>query len=158
MNQRALLSIGVLAVGLSVCGFVLSGVGAHPSRPAIEPPPAEPPATASPAAGRTLSGIASPPEAALWSSRGCVTCHGPEARGSMMAPDLTKVVPLYLARFGEEGAKAKIAEYLIDPKGSPKLRDDGQVFPNPMPAIEKLFGGTRDDAPVLAGLLVRLAK
>ena len=76
----------------------------------------------------------------------------------MMAPDLTKVIPLYVAKFGEDAARAKLAAYLLDPQASPRLRDDGQVFPNPMPAIEKLFGGTRDDAPVLAGLLVRLAK
>ena len=55
-----------------------------------------------------------------------------------MAPALSKVIPLYVAKFGSpQAAKAQLVEYLLDPAGAPKLRDDGQVFPTPMPAFEK---------------------
>lgn len=107
----------------------------------------------------SLSSVATPREYELWNERGCVTCHGLEARGTPMGPDLTKVIPLYLAKTGSAAAaRDALAAYLLDPAGRPKLRVDGEVFPNPMPPLGKLFGGNRDEAPVLAEMLLRLAK
>jgi hypothetical protein len=76
-----------------------------------------------------------------------------------MGPDLTKVVPLYLAKHGSvDAAHRAVVAYLIDPKGSEKLRDDGVLYVNPMPPIEKLFGGKREDADALASMLLRIVK
>lgn len=109
--------------------------------------------------GTSLADLATPDEYRLWSDRGCITCHGPEARGTPLGPDLTRVVPLYLAKFGSrDAARAALAAHMLDPQRSVKLRDDGEVFPNPMPPLEKLFGGKREEAPVLADLLLRLAR
>jgi mono/diheme cytochrome c family protein len=110
-------------------------------------------------AGTSLSRIATPREYGLWNDRGCITCHGAEARGTPLGPDLTKVVPRYLARHASpEAARAALVAHMLDPAGTPKMRDDGEVYPNPMPPLERLFGGRRDEAPVLAGMLLRLAK
>ena len=151
MDKRAKLSVVLIVIGFGTGAIVASGSGARSSRVDAPAPPAAP-------TGHSLSDIASPDELKLWTNRGCVTCHGPDARGGPMAPDLTTVLPFYLAKCGSaDAARAQLVEYLIDPQGSPKLRDDGVQFPNPMPAIEKLFGGTKADAATLAGLLVRLA-
>ena len=150
MDKRAWLSVVLIAIGFGTGAIVASGAGARASRGDVPSAPSAP-------TGRSLSDVASPDELKLWTNRGCITCHGAEARGGPMAPDLTKVLPLYFAKFGSaEAARDQLVEYLIDPQGSPKLRDDGVQFPNPMPAIEKLFGGTKADAATLAGLLVRL--
>ncbi len=134
---------------MAACVFVAAGVGARPRRPATdEPLPDE--------SAPTLADVASPDELELWNLRGCATCHGPQARGSQLGPDLTKVVPLYLTTHGSpDAAKAAIVAYLLDPQGAPKLRHNGQRFMNPMPAITKM-NGTRDDAEKLASLLLRL--
>jgi hypothetical protein len=147
LDQRARLSVVLIAVAIGMGAYVAVASSPRVAAPAARPAPA------------SLSDIASADELKLWTNRGCVTCHGPDARGGPMAPDLTKVLPLYLAKFGSAGAaKERIVAYLLDPQGSPKLRDDGVQFPNPMPSIEKLFGGTRTDAETLAGLLVRLVR
>lgn len=151
MNGRAALSIALIAAGVGASVLAAAGDDADP--PARELAPARRPGPAA------LSDLASPEELKLWTARGCVTCHGPEARGGPMAPDLTKVIPLYVAKFGsEDAARAAIAAYLLDPADSPKLRDDGEAYPNPMPPLERLFGGRREEAPVLAAMLLRLAR
>lgn len=134
-----------------------AGVGADRDDAAAHSAPA--PASPRFLSERFLSDVATPREYELWNSRGCVTCHGTEALGTPLGPDLTKVVPLYLAKNrSREAAVAALAAYMLDPQGAPKLRDDGEVYPNPMPALEKLFGGKREEAPVLADMLLRLAK
>jgi len=76
-----------------------------------------------------------------------------------MGPDLVKVVPLYVARHGSvDAAHRALAAYLLDPQVSPKLRDDGVLYPNPMPPILKMFGGRPEDADALADLLLSVAK
>jgi mono/diheme cytochrome c family protein len=152
LDQRARLSVVLLVIAVATATVIATGAGARDELVATTIVPAPP---AGPVSGR-LSAVASPAEMKLWRDRGCVTCHGPEATGGPMAPDLTKVVPLYKAKFGASAAD-RLEAYLIDPQGAPKLRDDGQLFPNPMPAIEKLFGGTKADARTLAALLLRLA-
>jgi hypothetical protein len=149
LDQRAKLSLAILTVGAIACGVVAARLGAE-ERP-------KDPNAPSPPSGRFLSDVATPDELKLWNSRGCVTCHGPEARGGPMGPDLTTVVPLYAAKHGDAATEA-LAAYLLDPKGSPKLRTDGTTYPNPMPSLEKLFGGRREEAPVIAAMLLRLAK
>lgn len=151
MEKRAALSIALIVVGVGASALVAFGVGTDPP---VRATPSEPrPAVTS------LSGLATPDELKLWNARGCVTCHGGEARGGPLGPDLTKVIPLYLRKFGSaESARERLAAYMLDPEGSEKLRDDGEVFPNPMPALDKLFGGRREEAPVLAGMLLRLAR
>ena len=127
-----------------------TGFGADPARRKPSLAPAAP-------QGLFLSDVAAPAELKLWTDRGCITCHGAEARGTQMGPDLTNVLPLYMAKHGSvSAAKTALAAYLIDPQGVPKLRSDGVTFPNPMPAIEKLFGGKREDAAVIADMLLRL--
>jgi hypothetical protein len=149
LDKRAKLSVVLIVVGFGTGAIVAAGSAART-------PSAEAPVQVR--RGTTLSDIASPAEWKLWNDRGCVTCHGPEARGTPMAPDLVKVLPLYFAKFASPDAvRSRLAAYIIDPQGSPKLRDDGVQFPNTMPAIEKLFGGTKPDATTLAGLLVRLS-
>lgn len=152
MDKRAALSIALIAIGVGASALVAFGVG-------TDPPERARPTSAPRSEASTLSSLATPEEMKLWNARGCVTCHGPEGRGGPMAPDVTKVVPLYLRKFGSaEAARDRLAAYILDPAGSEKLRDDGDVFPSPMPALEKLFGGRREDAPVLAGMLLRLAR
>jgi hypothetical protein len=154
VNTRAKLFVALLCVGVGVCVVMATGFGADPSR-RKQPTNADVPDEH----GKTLADVATPAEQRLWSARGCVTCHGATARGTPMGPDLGKVVPLYVAKFGGvDAAKTQIVEYLLDPQGSPKLRDDGLLFPNPMPAITKLFGGTEKDAATLADMLLRLAR
>jgi cytochrome c553 len=146
MDKRAALSIVLLVVGIGTCALVAFGVGT------------DPPERAAPE-GPLLSEVATPDEHKLWTTRGCATCHGPDARGGLMAPDLAEVIPLYLARFGSpEAARERLAAFMLNPAGSPRLRNDGELFPNPMPSLLKLYGGRREDAPVLAGMLLRLAK
>lgn len=144
MNARAPLSLALIVVALGVGVFAASrDRSAAPRTPTT------------PAASVPVS----PSESRLWNDRGCITCHGWNARGTPMGPDLLKVVPLYVARHGSVGAAHKaIVEYLLDPQGSPKLRDDGVLYPNPMPPILKLFGGRPEDADALADLLLRMAK
>jgi hypothetical protein len=150
LDKRAKLSVVLIVIGFGTGAIVASGSALRTS--SSEP-------LAPVRGGTKLSEIASPAEWKLWNDRGCITCHGAEARGSPMAPDLLRVLPLYFAKFGSADAvKNELVAYLIDPQGSPKLRDDGVQFPNPMPAIEKLIGGTKADAATLAGLLVRLAR
>jgi hypothetical protein len=152
LDKRAKLSVVLIAIGFGTGAIVASGAGARAPR-------SDAPAAPSAPRGPMLSDIASPAELKLWNNLGCITCHGAEARGSPMAPDLTKVLPLYFAKFGTDDAvREELVAYLIDPQGSPKLRADGVQFPNPMPAIEKMSGGTKAAAATLAGLLVRLAK
>ena len=151
MDGRAKLSIALVALAFAAGVIVAAGVGADED----EAPRAAPKA----ASASFLSDLATPREYALWNDRGCVTCHGTEALGTPMGPNLTKVVPLYLAKFGSrEAAREALAAHMLNPQTSQKLRDDGEVFPNPMPPLEKLFGGKREEAPVLAEMLLRLAK
>jgi len=153
LDKRAALSLLLIVVAFGVGGVVASGIGAD--RSAKRPDSFVPPTPT----GRSLETIATPEELKLWNDRSCFMCHGPAGKGTQMGPDLTKVVPIYLAKHGSaDAAKKALVAYLIDPKGSPKLRDDGATFPNPMPPIEKLVGGRREDADVLAGLLVRLGE
>jgi mono/diheme cytochrome c family protein len=152
MDQRAKLSIGLVVVAFGVGAVVASGVGADPA-------PKTGPAAPRPRGPATLAETASPAELKLWNERGCVTCHGADGRGTNMGPDVVKLVPVYLAKHGSpEAARKAIAAYLVDPAGSEKLRDDGVHFSNPMPAIEKMVGGRREDADVVAGLLIRLGE
>ena len=152
MDRRAKLSLALVLVALTAGGLVMAGAGADRDEAAAHGAPA-------PASPRFLSDLATPREYELWNSRGCVTCHGTEALGTPLGPDLTKIVPIYLAKSGSrDAAVAALAAYVLDPQGAPKLRDDGEVYPNPMPALEKLFGGRREEAPVLADMLLRLAK
>jgi hypothetical protein len=148
VNRPSPIAVFLVVIGLLAVVLVAAGTGSDDARSPAPVP-----------RGRALSDLATPEEYELWNARGCVTCHGFEARGTSLAPDLTRVIPLYVAKAGSaESARAAIAAYLLDPAGSPKLRADGAVFPNPMPPLEKLFGGRREDAPVLAGMLLRLAE
>ncbi len=152
MNQRAVLSLVLLGVAFAVGTVVASGWGSDaPRRP---PPDVEPSAPQGP----SLAASASPEELKLWNGRSCLTCHGADAHGTLMGPDLFRVLPLYLAKHGSADAAAKaLAAYIVDPKNSPKLRDDGAKFINPMPAIERI-GGKRTEADALARMLLRLVE
>ena len=126
-------------------------VGARGAAPA-EPESVAPRAT-------ELADIATPEELQLWSYRGCITCHGADARGTPMGPDLLGVLPLYVAKFGAgEAARAQLVAYMFDPNDSPKLRTDGEEYQIPMPSIAQFGGGTREEAATLAGLLLRLVR
>jgi mono/diheme cytochrome c family protein len=152
VDRRAKLSLVLVLVALTAGGLVMAGAGAERDEPAARGAPAAP-------SPKFLSDLATPREYELWNDRGCVTCHGTEGLGTPLGPNLAKVMPLYLAKSGSrEAAVAALAAYVLDPQGAPKLRDDGEVYPNPMPALEKLFGGRREEAPVLADMLLRLAK
>jgi hypothetical protein len=149
LDQRAVLSVALIGIAVAACVVVAAGIGASPIRHGDEVI----------AESTALSDVATPDELKLWNRIGCATCHGGEARGTQMGPDLTKIVPLYLARYGSaEAAKEKLVAYLLDPKTEPKLRDDGATYVNPMPAIDRLAGGRREDAPGIAELLLRLAR
>jgi hypothetical protein len=154
LNVRARLSIALIVVAFGVGGVIAFGVGSDkPSSASVAPTASAPRGAAS------LDAVATPAELRLWNDRGCITCHGWNARGTPMGPDLAKVVPLYRAKHGsDEAAHREIVAYLIDPQGSPKLRDDGVQYVNPMPPIERMFGGRREDAEALAGMLLRFAK
>jgi hypothetical protein len=143
LTARAKLSIALTVVALGGGAFVASGVGSRSPSP--------------PTATRSVP--SSPSQSRLWNDRGCITCHGWNARGTPMGPDLVKIVPLYVARHGSvEAARRALVEYLLDPQGSPKVRDDGVLYPNPMPPVLKMFGGRPEDADALADLLLGLAK
>jgi len=148
LNSRVQLSLALIVVAAGVGAVVASGVGAE------RPSTAQVAGSAAPGAEAE-----SPARSRLWNDRGCVTCHGADARGTPMGPDLTKIVPMYIAKHGSvDAAHRAVVAYLIDPRGSPKLRDDGVLYVNPMPPIEKLFGGRREDADALASMLLRLAR
>lgn len=102
-----------------------------------------------------LSEIATPEELSLWARVACAMCHGENARGIPNGgPDLTKIIPLYVAKFPtHEEARAALSAYLEDPAGSPKLREDAEVFRLAMPPM-----AWQEDAPALAEMLLRLAK
>jgi cytochrome c553 len=151
VNRRAALSLVLVGVALVVGAVVALGLGAAPKKASVERP-APPPAT-------TLSQVATSDELKLWTGRGCATCHGAEGLGTPMGPDVTKLVPLYLAKHGAAAAaKTALAAYLLDPQNSPKLRDDGVQYANPMPSILKFPGGKPQDADAMAEMLLRLAK
>jgi mono/diheme cytochrome c family protein len=151
---RTGVSIALVVAALAAGYAIAVGVGSRDDDAAPRPA-----AGAKSAAGTSLSQIATRREYELWNARGCITCHGPEARGTPLGPDLTKVIPHYVARHASpEAARAALVAHVLDPAGTPKMRDDGEVYPNPMPPLERLFGGRREEAPVLAGMLLRLAK
>jgi len=160
LDKRARLSLVLIVVALAVGALVASGVGAEtPRKASIVPAPESAPTSSPGATARALVDVATPAEKKLWNDRGCVTCHGADAHGTNMGPDVVAVIPLYLAKHGSsDAAKKALVAYLVDPKNTPRLRADGATFMNPMPAIEKLFGGKREDADALADLLLRLAE
>ena len=154
MNRRTKVALALVVAALAAGAVVAAAFRSHDDGAA---PRAD--AAARARSGTSLSRLATPREYELWNSRGCVTCHGPEARGTPLGPDLTKVVPRYLAKHGSsESARAALVAHMLDPATSVKLRDDGEVYANPMPPLEKLFGGKREDAPVLAEMLLRLPR
>ena len=154
MNRRTRISVALVVVALLGGALVAAAVRSDDD---VAAPRAD--ALAPKKSRGSLSQLATPREYELWNSRGCVTCHGLEARGTPLGPDLTKVVPRYLAKHGSsESARAALVAHMLDPVKSEKLRDDGEVYANPMPPLEKLFGGKREDAPVLADMLLRLAR
>lgn len=148
VNRPSPIAIFLVVIGLLGVVLVAAGTGSDDER-SVAPVPQ----------GRSLSDLATPQEYELWNARGCITCHGSEARGTPLGPDLTKVVPRYHAKHASrESARDALAAHMLDPAHSPKLRDDGEVYPNPMPPLESLFGGKREDAPVLADMLLRLPR
>jgi mono/diheme cytochrome c family protein len=133
MDRRSLgMSFCLLftAVGLAACG----GEAAEEA-----PPPAPATAPAAPPAAPGGNTMAEQGEA-LFASSGCVACHGPEAQGTPLAPNLTDATWLNITG-PETGLQEKVAAVIRTGVATPK----DPTHPAPMPPMG---GATLSDEQV----------
>ena len=136
MTPKGVLMVGLLGLAV-LCGTALGfGVGRPPAR---ENPGAREIRAEIEKSRKGLTGRE------LFIERQCITCHGADGSGTDMGPGLGVVMPLYLEAAGGDAAAARgrVAAYLRDPRGEPKLRRDSTRYPNPMPSARGL--GLKDE-------------